>query len=679
MATKGQVISTSWKGTYGTRYLELNWERRSIDVAAQTSTIYWYMVMRGTNTSTVTSHSFQVIIDGESVFYDTTKVKYALHDEIASGTTVIQHNTDGSKTFSITIKAKISTDNTNVSGSDSFTLEPVGKANIIAAPNFNDTENPTIAYENTVGNLITSLSAAISLTGETADVPYREVSINGSSYTFNLTADERKTLRAATVGSNSRKVRFYLRSKVNDTYFYSWIETTFTVINAEPIVLASVEDVNSNTVALTGNSATLIRYHSTAKAEMVATAYKEAYIATHYIEHNGSTTTDYSKMYFNTTGNVFSFVAIDSRNNVATQTITARMIDYIRPTANIISGSQMETEGRYTLTVSGNYYNDTFGYTDAAAANSLAISYRYKTQGGEYGEWRTMAATLNGNTYNASITITGLDYRSTYVLQCRAVDKLENIESAELTVRSLPIFHWSESDFVFEVPVTFNAGSSGGSGGSSGGITDGVYDGDLKVTGDLWLKGSGNYGNTIYFGDKSYAYIQETTDDYLNIKATNINLQGTNVMVNGSPIGSSGSTATYGTWTPTLTTTAAVSSYTTRQGWYQKVGNVVTIGWQIKADINNGYASSVIGISGCPFTPSYSAFGGGIADNIYMSYKFTFAGYVLGTDGVISLRGQNCQLTLDANQSITSAIYYPSGLYPGLITLGGTITFMTSN
>ena len=39
-----------------------------------------------------------------------------------------------------------------------------------------------------------------------------------------------------------------------------------------------------------------------------------------------------------------------------------------------------------------------------------------------------------------------------------------------------------------------------------------------QLEGDLWLrKGSENYGRTIYFGDKSYAYIQEDTDDHLKI------------------------------------------------------------------------------------------------------------------------------------------------------------------
>lgn len=41
------------------------------------------------------------------------------------------------------------------------------------------------------------------------------------------------------------------------------------------------------------------------------------------------------------------------------------------------------------------------------------------------------------------------------------------------------------------------------------------------ITGDLRLKGDGNYGNTLYFGDGSYCYLCEDTDDHLTIKATN--------------------------------------------------------------------------------------------------------------------------------------------------------------
>lgn len=594
MAISGKLNTSAWKGNNGTRYLELSWERTAIDVEAQTSTIKWTLTSRGTYTGYVMSAPFRVYIDGSSVYSSETRIKLYTNQQVATGTKTIKHNTDGTKTFAASVSAALYLSSINSSGSDTFTLDLVGMATITKAPNFNDEENPIIEYYNPVGTAISSLQAAISLTGETPDIAYRDTTITGSTYTFNLTDAERKVLRAATQGSNSRKVRFYLRNVVNDNIYFSWKEVNYTVINANPTVEATVVDVNTNTISLTGDNTTLIRYHSTAQATIDATAYKEATIKTTSIEHNGTLSSDRNKLYLNVEGNTFAFIAADSRGNTATKTIVAPMIDYVKPTANIDAEQQLDTNGVYKLMVSGNYFNDTFGFTSAAAANTLTLQYRYKAQGGTYGSWASMTATKSGNTYNGTQSITGLDYRTTYIFQCRIIDKLNTVLSAEMTVKSLPVFHWSESDFVFEVPVYFNAGSDG---------------------------------------------------------------------------------AMAGSWKPTLTTAAAVSSYSVQQGWYQKIGNVITIGWQIKADIKTGYSGTALAIGGCPFTPTYAAFGGGIAHNIYLTGGFCFEGWGIGTDGLITYRGQPCNNTAAGNLQINSTAYYPTGTSNTTITLAGTITF----
>lgn len=161
----------------------------------------------------------------------------------------------------------------------------------------------------------------------------------------------------------------------------------------------------------------------------------------------------------------------------------------------------------------------------------------------------------------------------------------------------------------------------------------------------------------------------------MTIKSTNINLEG-NVSVNGSPI--SGASATSGTWTPTLTIAAAVSSYATQVGWYQKIGSVVTIGWLIQATINSGYDNNTVAISGCPFTPAYSAFGGGMAHNVAFIANYNFEGWALGTDGLLTLRGQPCNATTMVNLNTTSSAYYPTGSSSQVMTLAGTICFITS-
>lgn len=53
--------------------------------------------------------------------------------------------------------------------------------------------------------------------------------------------------------------------------------------------------------------------------------------------------------------------------------------------------------------------------------------------------------------------------------------------------------------------------------------TDGV-----TIQGNLRLKGSGNYGNTLRLGDGDYVHLSEPTDDCLEIKAKEINFITTN-------------------------------------------------------------------------------------------------------------------------------------------------------
>jgi hypothetical protein len=162
--------------------------------------------------------------------------------------------------------------------------------------------------------------------------------------------------------------------------------------------------------------------------------------------------------------------------------------------------------------------------------------------------------------------------------------------------------------------------------------------------------------------------ISEPSDDTLTIKATTLNLNGNTVNLNGYPIG-------YGTWIPTLNNSSAVSSYGVRQGWYSRMGNVITIGWQLKATINSGYSSTSLSISGVPFTPAYVAFGGGVAHNINISAGFAFEGWAIGTDGAITARLQPCNNTAAGNLNISSTSYYPSGS-GNTLTLAGTICYV---
>ena len=282
-----------------------------------------------------------------------------------------------------------------------------------------------------------------------------------------------------------------------------------------------------------------------------------------------------------------------------------------------------------------------------------------------------MSITYIGNSYHASasFTIPNFNQNQFYSFETRVTDKLMTMPSNTSTVKSMPMFHYGENDFVFEVPVTFNAGSSGLT------FTEpATFEGSKTITGNLRLKGTGNYGNYLLFGDSNFCYIAELTDDVMTAKASKIYLNaGSGVYVNDRVI----PVLEKGIWTPTLNA-SAVSSYTTQYGWYSKMGQSVTIGFYIKATCKSGYNSTAISISGMPFTPMHPSAGGGMCSGAYVSGGFNFQCFVAETNESITTRVQSCNHTAQTNLSTSaSGCWYPSG--GGTLTLSGTITFIANS
>lgn len=131
-----------------------------------------------------------------------------------------------------------------------------------------------------------------------------------------------------------------------------------------------------------------------------------------------------------------------------------------------------------------------------------------------------------------------------------------------------------------------------------------------------------------------------------------------------------------GTWKPVLEA-SAISSYTNQDGWYQKSGNVVTVGFYIKATCKSGYQTTGISIGGLPFNPAYTASGGGLCSGAYVSSGFTFQCWAAATNGSITARVQQVNHTTATNlaTSASGCFYRSSG---GEITLSGTITYITT-
>ncbi len=450
MAASFSLTSGSYKG----RTLTLSCAQTK-DIANNKSTINWTLTSAGGENNYYDVGPTKVYINGTEV-YSKSRVSWSAKTFPAakgsvSGSLTVSHNNDGNKSISVSFSTAIYTATVSTySGTWALDSNP-RQANITGAPNFNDEENPTITYSNPAGNAVNSLQACISWTGN-ADIAYRDISKTGSSYTFNLTEAERNKLRQAATG-NTLSVKFYVTTNIGGNTFYSTLNKTLTIVNAKPTLYPIIEDTNSVTAALTGNTSKMVKHFSSPEVATGSAAYKYATITNNAISNGSNYTTKANDIFYNIENHIFGFWAKDSRGNEIYQEINkineGNWIDYVKISCNV-SPTNPTTDGKMFLNIKGNYWSGNFG----AVANELTLQYRMGIAGGEFGDWITVAAELDGNTYNASIPIEGLNYQTTYMFEARALDKLETTPTKYIEVQTTPVFDWGKNDFRFNVPAS---------------------------------------------------------------------------------------------------------------------------------------------------------------------------------------------------------------------------------
>lgn len=431
---------------------------------------------------------------------------------VATVTATVSHSSNGAGSCYISGKingpSETTCAGTYVSGSSTVTLESIPRqATLTSATNFNDEENPSITYSNPIGSAVPSLQAGISLDNTSdCEIAYRNVDKTAGKDTIDLTDAERDILRAAVTNGNTRTVWIYLRTRIGETYYYSPLSRTLTIKNPNPTLSPTVIDTNAKTIALTGDSSKLIRYHSNAAVTIGATAVKKATIASKKVTCGDSVLTSDGTINAVETNN-FIFTATDSRGNTVNRTVTPSFVEYVKLTCNL--GNNMpDTTGKMTVNVSGNYFNGSFG----EKSNSLKVYYRYKVANGSYSDWTAMTPSINDNTYSATAIINGLDYQTNYVFQAYAEDELMTVNTGEKTVKSTPVFDWSGQDFQFNVPVydkfktAFNNGLASYSGGGDSGIDPNATLEELCLTSHTNAPqglGTFYYIHTVFYNTKS--------------------------------------------------------------------------------------------------------------------------------------------------------------------------------
>lgn len=120
-------------------------------------------------------------------------------------------------------------------------------------------------------------------------------------------------------------------------------------------------------------------------------------------------------------------------------------------------------------------------------------------------------------------------------------------------VASMPILAAGELGFTTDTKKLY-VGTGNENIPINGGFVEQDISGNAKLIGNLTLKGSGNFGNKINFGDGDYVHISEPADDTLELKGTRIKcytgstevmkMESGKVFINGTEVGGSARSVT---------------------------------------------------------------------------------------------------------------------------------------
>lgn len=131
MASSGSITSNEMEG----RSITLSWWISSQSVTENTSTLTWELTGSGSASGYVMSGAFKAVINGTTVYSSEPRIQLRNGTSVASGTIKIPHNSDGSKSFTLSCEAGVYTYAVSVSASGTHTLNTIPRASSISAAN----------------------------------------------------------------------------------------------------------------------------------------------------------------------------------------------------------------------------------------------------------------------------------------------------------------------------------------------------------------------------------------------------------------------------------------------------------------------------------------------------------------------------------------------------------------
>ena len=147
--SSGSFNTTSAEG----RYLTFNWSVDNTNIKDNYKEIYWSLVGAGVG-GYVIGGNFKVVIDGETVYSNSTRREIWVGTVIASGYKKIYHNNNGTRSFSASVEAGIYEVAVNCRGSGTYELPNIQRYAKITSFTVSQRDETSVLYNFTVDSTL---------------------------------------------------------------------------------------------------------------------------------------------------------------------------------------------------------------------------------------------------------------------------------------------------------------------------------------------------------------------------------------------------------------------------------------------------------------------------------------------------------------------------------------------
>ncbi|HEL0548255.1 TPA: pilus assembly protein [Streptococcus equi subsp. zooepidemicus] len=537
MAKSGSITTGEKEG----RSVTLSWSLSSQSIENNQSTISWAITGSGSASGYVMSGGFKAVINGTTVYSTSTDTRIQLRNgtSVATGTTKITHNADGTKSFSLSVEAGVYTYAVSVSASGTHTLDTIPRASTVSATNANLGSASTITITRASSSFTHTLTYAF---GSTTGTIVSKTTSTSYSWTPALTLASQ--IPNAVSGTCTITCDTYSGSTKVGT------KTCTLTLTVPSSVKPTITSLTATRVDGDVPAAWAIYVQSKSKATLKINGAAGVYgstISSYSISGGGfsSTASSFTTGFLTSSGTItFTAKVTDSRGRTSdAATVSISVVAYSAPTCSSHLSQRATSSG--TVSDDGTYVKGTvtFSYSSCSSKNTVTTATYYKKSSTSL--WTNASKTFSSGT---AITFGGgnISTESSYDVKYTITDAFTTVTILDLVStaavlmdfkaggKGIAIGKVAEKDNTFEVAMLTrhtqevqsehtniaywqNRYAADGSaqgraafGVGSGGINRGVYDGTLGewilyrnsltahtnvVTGDTTVTGSLKVGN----------------------------------------------------------------------------------------------------------------------------------------------------------------------------------------